>query len=107
GDRVAVDGTVLEGSSAVDESMLTGESLPVEKTPGSLLYAGTLNQSGRLILRVTSVGETTALAHIIAAVQRAQNSRAQIQRLGDRVASVFVPIVVIVALASAFAWGFA
>ena len=107
GDRVPTDGEVLEGASAVDESMLTGESLPVDKSPGAKLYAGTLNQNGRLVLRVTSVGEGTALAHIIAAVQRAQNSRAKIQRLGDRVSSVFVPIVVLVALAAALWWGLA
>ncbi len=107
GDRVATDGEVMEGASAVDESMLTGESLPVDKAPGARLYAGTLNQSGRLVSRVTSVGEETALAHIIAAVQRAQSSRANIQRLGDRVASVFVPIVVLVALAAALWWGLA
>ena len=107
GDRVATDGEVLEGASAVDESMLTGESLPVEKTPGTRLYAGALNQSGRLLARVSSIGADTALAHIIAAVQCAQDSRANIQRLGDRVASVFVPIVVFVALAAACGWGFA
>jgi Cu+-exporting ATPase len=104
---VATDGEVLEGASADDESMLTGESLPVEKAIGNRLYAGTLNQSGRLLARVSSVGGDTALAHIIAAVQRAQDSRANIQRLGDRVASVFVPIVVLVALTAACWWGLA
>jgi Cu+-exporting ATPase len=105
GDHVPTDGEVVEGASAVDESMLTGESMPVEKSRGAKVYAGTVNQSGRLIARVTSTGEETALAHIIAAVARAQTSRANIQRLGDRVSSVFVPIVVLIALATAAWWG--
>ena len=96
---------ILEGATAVDESMLTGESMPVEKSVGAELFAGTLNQSGRVLMRVTSIGESTALAQIIAAVQRAQSSRANIQRLGDRVSSVFVPVVVLVALAAALWWG--
>jgi Cu+-exporting ATPase len=107
GDRVPTDGRVQEGESAVDESMLTGESVPVDKAPGSELFAGTSNMNGRLVMRVTATGEETALASIIAAVQRAQTSRADIQRLGDRVSSVFVPIVVLIALAAAVWWGLA
>src|SRR5262249_16895725 len=80
-------------------------STPVDKTAGGDLYAGTLNVNGRLVMRVTATGEETALAHIIAAVQRAQTSRANIQRLGDRVSSVFVPIVIAVALAAGLWWG--
>jgi Cu+-exporting ATPase len=93
GDRVPVDGVVEDGESAVDEAMLTGESVPLDKKSGSELYAGTVNVNGRLVMRVTATGEGTALAHIIAAVQRAQTSRANIQRLGDRVSNVFVPVV--------------
>ena len=88
-----VDGVVLEGESAVDEAMLTGESVPADKKSGSELFAGTVNLNGRLVMRVTATGETTALAHIIAAVQRAQTSRADIQRLGDRISNVFVPVI--------------
>jgi P-type Cu+ transporter len=107
GDRVPTDGEVVEGNSAVDESMLTGESAAVDKRVASRLYAGTVNSSGRLLMRVTATGEETALAHIIAAVQRAQTSRASIQRLGDQVSSVFVPLVVVVALAAGLCWGLA
>jgi len=107
GDRVPVDGVVLEGESAVDEAMLTGESVPADKQSGSELFAGTVNLNGRLVMRVTATGEATALAHIIAAVQRAQTSRADIQRLGDRISNVFVPVIVVIALAAGLWWGFA
>ena len=105
GDHVPTDGEVTEGQSAVDEAMLTGESVPVDKSAASKLFAGTLNLNGRLVMRVTATGEATALAHIIAAVQRAQTSRADIQRIGDRVSNVFVPIVVGIALLAALWWG--
>jgi len=104
GDRVPVDGVALEGESTVDEAMLTGESVPADKKSGSELFAGTVNLNGRLVMRVTATGESTALAHIIAAVQRAQTSRADIQRLGDRVSNVFVPVIVGIALAVGIFW---
>ncbi|HEV2210995.1 MAG TPA: cation-translocating P-type ATPase [Verrucomicrobiae bacterium] len=107
GERIPTDGLVLEGVSTLDESMLTGESVPVDKAPGQELYAGTVNLTGPLLMRVTAIGEETALAHIIAAVQRAQTSRAGIQRLGDRVSNVFVPVVVAIALAAGLWWGLA
>jgi P-type Cu+ transporter len=107
GDRIPVDGTVIEGESAVDESSLTGESIPTEKKMGGELFAGTVNLNGRIVMRVTATGEETALAHVIAAVQRAQTSRADIQRLGDRVSGIFVPVVVTIALAAGLWWGLA
>ena len=105
GDQAPVDGEVTRGESSVDESMLTGESLPVDKRPGDKIYAGTANLNGQLDFRVTATGEATALAQIIAVVERAQNSRAEIQRLGDRVSGVFVPVVVTIALAAGLWWG--
>ena len=104
GDRVPTDCEVVDGASAVDESMLTGESLPVEKATGAKLFGGTTNTNGRLTARVTATGDATALAHIIAVVRRAQSSRANIQRLGDRVSNIFVPIVVGVAIGTGLLW---
>jgi Cu+-exporting ATPase len=100
GERVPVDGTVREGASAVDESMLTGESLPVDKAPGSSVFAGTLNQSGALTVHTGKLQGDTALDGIVAAVEQAQGSRAPIARLADVVSSYFVPAVLLIAVAS-------
>jgi len=104
GETIATDGLVIAGDSAVDESMLTGESVPVEKSAGDDVAGGTINASGTLRFRATRVGADTALAQIVRLVEEAQGSKAPIQRLVDRVASVFVPIVFVVATAAAIAW---
>jgi Cu+-exporting ATPase len=106
GERCPVDGVVVDGSSAVDESMLTGEPIPVEKLPGSRVTAGTMNGAGTFVLRAERVGRETLLARIVALVNEAQRTRAPIQRLADRVSSWFVPAVVLVAAVSAVVWGF-
>jgi P-type Cu+ transporter len=106
GDQIPTDGVVVDGASAVDESMLTGEPIPIDKSNGAELYAGTVNENGRLVMRVTSLGEETALARIIDVVENAQNSRADIQRIGDRVSSIFVPVVIVIAIGTVFAFGF-
>ncbi len=104
GERVPVDGVVVEGGSAVDESMLTGESLPVEKTTESNVFAGTVNRTGSFVFRAARVGSETTLARIIKLVEQAQGSRAPIQRMADRVAAVFVPIVLAIAALTFAAW---
>jgi Cu+-exporting ATPase len=104
GERLAVDGVVIEGHSAVDESMLTGESLPVDKQPGDEVVGGTINKQGLLKFEATRVGAQTALAQIIRLVEQAQGSKAPIQRLADRVAGVFVPAVIGVALVTFLGW---
>jgi P-type Cu+ transporter len=104
GEKVPTDGEVLEGASAVDESMLTGESMPVEKRPGSSVIGGTLNRTGMFRFRATKVGSETALAQIIRMVEDAQASTAPIQRIADQVTAWFVPAVVGVAFLSFFTW---
>ena len=106
GEKIPVDGVVLEGHSAVDESMLTGESLPVEKGPGDKVVGATVNKQGLLKFEATQVGKGTVLAQIIRLVEQAQGSKAPIQRLADRVASVFVPAVIAVALLTFLGWYF-
>ena len=104
GEKIPVDGEVIEGRSAVDESMVTGEPMPVTKTPGAMVVAGTLNQSGALVMRATKVGRDTLLAQIVQMVAKAQRSRAPVQRLADQVARWFVPTVIAVAVAAFLAW---
>jgi len=104
GDAVPVDGVVLEGRSAIDESMITGEPLPVEKTEGDALTGGTLNKNGSLVMRAERIGAETTLSRIVELVAKAQRSRAPIQGLADRVSFYFVPAVVLVALAAFAAW---
>ncbi|HET7854604.1 MAG TPA: heavy metal translocating P-type ATPase, partial [Candidatus Methylomirabilis sp.] len=104
GEKIPVDGIVREGASAVDESMLTGESLPVEKRPGAAVFGATLNKIGTFAFEVTRVGRETALAQIIRLVEQAQASKPPIQRLADRIAAVFVPAVVGIALVTFAVW---
>ena len=105
GEKVPVDGVVLEGTSALDESMVTGESIPVEKTMGARLIGATVNGTGSLLMRAERVGTDTLLAQIVKMVSEAQRSRAPIQRLADVTAGYFVPAVVLVALATLAVWG--
>lgn len=105
GEHIAVDGTVESGSSYVDESMLSGEPIPVEKREGSRVYAGTTNQQGSFTYRARSVGEQTLLAHIIRMVREAQGSKAPVQRLADRVAAVFVPTIMSLSVLTLIVWG--
>jgi P-type Cu+ transporter len=104
GERIPVDGILLDGESEVDESMLTGEPLPVAKTPGDKVVGGTVNTTGSFRYRATSVGADSVLARIVALMRDAQSSRAPIQRLADQVSAVFVPSVVVVAIVTFIAW---
>ena len=104
GEKIPVDGEVIAGYSAVDESMLTGESVPVEKNEGDTVAGATMNTNGVLTVRATAVGRDTALAQIVRLVEEAQGSKAPVQRLADRVSGVFVPIVMVVALGTLVGW---
>src|SRR5579863_1296165 len=104
GEKVPVDGEVTEGRSAVDESMLTGESMPVEKAAGDRAIGGTINENGAFVMRAERIGRDTVLAQIVQMVAQAQRSRAPIQRLADRVSGWFVPLVIAVAVAAFVAW---
>lgn len=104
GEKIPVDGEVTDGHTAIDESMLTGEPMPVEKAKGDEVVAGTLNKTGSIVFRATRVGKDTALAQIINMVKRAQNSKPPIGRLADVISAFFVPVVMITAVISALAW---
>jgi Cu+-exporting ATPase len=98
GEKIPVDGVVIEGRSAIDESMLTGESLPIEKGPGDQVIGASLNRTGLFRFETTRVGKDTALAQIIRLVEEAQGSKALIQKMADQVSAIFVPIVIMIAL---------
>jgi Cu+-exporting ATPase len=104
GEKVPVDGVVIDGYSAIDESMLTGESLPVEKTAGDSVYGATMNRTGAFSMRATRVGSETALAQIVRLVEEAQGSKAPVQRLADYIAAIFVPAVIAIAALTFVAW---
>ncbi|RSS61162.1 copper-translocating P-type ATPase [Streptomyces sp. WAC07061] len=104
GEKIATDGTVVEGSSAVDASMLTGESVPVDVTPGDAVTGATVNTSGRLVVEATRIGADTQLARMARMVEEAQNGKAEVQRLADRISAVFVPVVLLLALGTWVVW---
>ncbi|GHD89639.1 heavy metal translocating P-type ATPase [Streptomyces naganishii] len=104
GEKIATDGTVVEGTSAVDASMLTGESVPVDVGPGSPVTGATVNAGGRLVVEATRVGSDTQLARMAKLVEDAQNGKAQVQRLADRISAVFVPVVLLIALGTLLTW---
>lgn len=104
GQRIPVDGKIIEGYSSIDESMITGESIPVEKNIGDIVIGGTINKSGSFKFKATRIGRETTLAQIIKLIEEAQGSKAPIQELADKIAAIFVPLVLIIAFASLFAW---
>src|SRR5207237_4262267 len=104
GEKVATDGVVEEGISAIDMSMLTGESVPVEVAPGADVAGATVNAGGRLVVRATKVGSDTALAQIARLVEDAQTGKAPVQRLADRISGIFVPVVIGLSLATLGFW---
>ncbi|MEV5242870.1 heavy metal translocating P-type ATPase, partial [Streptomyces cinnamoneus] len=104
GEKIATDGTVVEGGSAVDASMLTGESVPVDVTTGDAVTGATVNVSGRLVVRATRIGTDTQLSRMAKLVEDAQNGKAAVQRLADRISAIFVPVVLLIALATLLTW---
>ncbi|MGW1195804.1 heavy metal translocating P-type ATPase [Streptomyces sp. NPDC002536] len=104
GEKIATDGTVVEGASAVDASMLTGESVPVDVTVGDTVTGATVNASGRLVVEATRIGADTQLARMARLVEDAQNGKAAVQRLADRISAIFVPVVLLIALGTLFTW---
>ncbi|MDS9470885.1 heavy metal translocating P-type ATPase [Sporosarcina pasteurii] len=107
GEKIPVDGEIIEGRSAIDESMITGESIPIDKVAGDAVIGATINKNGSLQIKATRVGKDTALAQIVKVVEEAQGSKADIQRLADRISGVFVPIVVVIAITTFLIWYFA
>lgn len=107
GEKIPVDGEIIEGRSAIDESMITGESIPIDKVAGDVVIGATINKNGSLQIKATKVGKDSALAQIVKVVEEAQGSKADIQRLADRISGVFVPIVVVIAIFTFFIWYFA
>src|SRR5213079_1179883 len=106
GDRVPVDGVVVDGRSAVNESMISGEPLPVTRQTGDRVIGGTVNQDGKLIVRATAVGSQSALAQIVQLVEKAQSSKPPVQKLADKIAAIFVPAVLAIAFLTACGWYF-
>jgi Cu+-exporting ATPase len=106
GEKIPVDGTILEGTTSIDESMITGESLPVDKKPGSAVVGGSVNRTGFFKMRATRLGKDSMLSQIIRMVEEAQGSKAPVQRLADKVAGIFVPVVIGIATLSFFVWWF-
>lgn len=104
GEKIAVDGVIIEGQSHLDESMLTGEAMPISKARNDLVYAGTINKTGSFVFRATAIGEKTALANIIHLVQQAQQSKPSIAKLADRISGIFVPVVISIAILTATLW---
>ena len=104
GDKIPVDGTVISGNSFVDESMISGEPMPLEKKKDAMVFAGTINQKGSFVFEATKVGSDTLLAHIIKMVEEAQGSKAPVQKLADKIAGIFIPVVIAIAVASFIVW---
>src|SRR5690625_2592741 len=106
GEKIPVDGEISDGECAVDESMLTGESIPIDKVPGNTVIGATINRNGFLQINATKVGKDTALSQIVKVVEEAQGSKADIQRMADKISGVFVPVVIVIAIVTFFIWYF-